>query len=672
MNATRIWFACLCAVLAGGAFAASKDGKPWDVSEKSLKVSDGLECKCWAHEPDVINPAAMDIDEKGRVWVVEGANYRGKNKIRPEGDRVVILEDTEGKGVCTKSTTFVQDTKLLCPLGVCVVGNKVYVSQSPAIWVYTIDETGYKPVGPPEIFLDGFTGINHDHGVHKMMIGPDGRFYFNSGNEGMGGAVVKNGKGELVVDSTGSNPGPRGKQWHGHDKKPGEGYKEGMAFRINMDGTGLETLGYNFRNNYIVTSDSFGTAWQSDNDDDGNQGVRLNYVMEGGDFGFSGWGRDIMRYPTQSAPEAHWHQHYPGVVPNLYHTGGGSPTGIMVYEGDLLPPKFQGALLHCNAGGGWYSYVGAFFTTPYGAGYKTELEEMVTAKDNWWKPSDLCAAPDGAVFIADWYDAQSGGHGMLDDTPGHQQGRIYRLAPAGNKPAQPKLELESVAGQIAALCSANQATRYAGYSKLVTGGAPAIAALKKLYVEAPKPFLRARALWALARTDAGKASIAEALKDSVPEIRITAIRAARLTHEGMVAIANQLIGDPSEQVLRELAIAMLYEPNERAIPVLVKLADRINPALPESPVYNPRKHDNKRDELAALEKERQERVKNKWLIEAIGIGATGREKEVLEAWQKDGQNKDPKLAEVMAWRMNRVIPELASGKPEDPKKKKTN
>ena len=60
-------------------------------------------------------------------------------------------------------------------------------------------------------------------------------------------------------------------------------------------------------------------------------------------------------------------------------------------------------------------------------------------------------------------------------------------------------------------------------------------------------------------------------------------------------------------------------------------------------------------------------MKNKWYIEAVGIGATGREKEVLEAWQKDGKNKDPKVAEIMIWRMNKVLPEMP--KKEAPKKK---
>ena len=347
-------------------YAASKDGKPPEESAKTIKVADGLEATLWAHEPDVINPTNIDIDERGRVWVAEGANYRSKNTIRPEGDRIMILEDSKGTGVCDKATVFYQDKDLICPLGIGVVGNKVYVSMSPKLMVFTIDASGEKPVGPPEILFDCFSGYNYDHGLHKVSIGADGRLYFNSGNAGLSGgdnikmfpraAGIANAHGQGQQRRTGcrfdrQQPRPA-RQTVGTDtkRKAAKATKKARPFRCNIDGTNLETLGYNFRNNYEVTVDSFGTAWQSDNDDDGNQGVRLNFVMEGGDFGYAGWGGVIARYPTQSAQEAHWRQREPGVVPNLYNTGGGSPTGILVYEGDLLPAKYQGALISLQRG----------------------------------------------------------------------------------------------------------------------------------------------------------------------------------------------------------------------------------------------------------------------------------------------------------------------------------
>jgi len=649
---------------------------------KTFKIPDGLEVTLVAAEPNIVNPTNMDIDEKGRIWIVEGANYRGKNKIRPEGDRVVICEDSDGDGVMDKFTTFYQDPTLICPLGIAVIGDKVYVSQSPKMMVFTMDETGTKPKGPPEILFQGFSGYNHDHGLHSAMFGADGRLYFNSGNSGVTGenfgktpegwvadAIIRNGKGEEVVDTTGSHAYPKGNKWRGGVKGPGQGYRQGMAFRCNMDGTGFEVLGHNFRNNYELQADSFCTVWQSDNDDDGNQGVRLNYVMEGGDFGYTGpggWGQDVMRYPTQSQQEAHWHQRQPGIIPNLYNTGGGSPCGVAVYEGDLFGPSFMGGILHVNAGGQWYGYLGLFKPTANAAGFKCELTELAKNDDKFFKPSDVCVGPDGAIYFCDWYDGQSGGHGMTDDKPGMQKGRVYRLAPKGFKATKPVLELGTVEGQIKALCSPNNATRYQGYSKLVAGGEPAQKALQNLYTVAPNSRLKARALWALARLGDGKAAVSAALADKDADIRVTAVRAARMLNMDMISIANQLIKDENFAVLRELAIAMTYQPTDKALDVLVALADRVDPTAPESPVYDPKVRGKSMEKLAEENKERLERVTNRWYLEAVGIGAIGREKELLAAWEAKGANKgNAKLADLLKWRLNKVI---AEAPPKEPKK----
>src|SRR2546423_7262654 len=96
--------------------------------EKALQtftVSDGLEISLWASEPLFVNPTCIDIDHKGRVWVCESVNYRNKLRglktlNRPEGDRIVILEDTTGSGKADKATTFYQSPEMLAPLGVAV------------------------------------------------------------------------------------------------------------------------------------------------------------------------------------------------------------------------------------------------------------------------------------------------------------------------------------------------------------------------------------------------------------------------------------------------------------------------------------------------------------------------------------------------------------------------
>ena len=635
---------------------------------KSLKLAPGLEATLWASEPGLVNPTDIDVDARGRVWVLEAANYRSTFQkwgfLRPEGDRIVILEDTDGDGVCDSYKVFYQGKDLQAPLGICVMGDKVVVSQSPKVMVFEIDATGDKAKGPPTTVLSGFAGIDHDHGVHAGVFGPDGRFYFNSGNEGMKGLVL-GADGKPVVDSTGSELGAKAKQFRGHPKAKGElGYTDGQAFRTDPDFKNVETLGFNFRNNYELAVDSFGTVWQSDNDDDGNQGVRINFVMEGGNFGFKGpkgfdWKRDQPAFPNQTKQEAHWHQRWPGVVPNLLNTGGGSPTGIAVYEGDLLPEQYRGALIHCDAGP---NVVRAYALSPsgsaptgimkngealagatdQGAGYKAVPTDLIKGSDSWFRPSDVCVAPDGALFVADWYDAGVGGHNMNDKDPAdpkmadwhHLHGRIYRVAPAGNKPATPKLDVSTVAGQIAGLRSPNLAVRYLAYTALSKGGADASKALDELFQKDPSPRVRARALWLLARSADGKRHVEAALKDKDENIRVTAFRAARLIKLDVPAVAESLATDPSFGVLREAAIAMNYEPADKAVPVLTKLAARYD-------------------------------GKDRWYLEALGIGAQGKEEAFLAAWAKDHKDADPTVTERLTWRMKKLDPTATAAEGKD-------
>ena len=172
---------CLaCPAPAAGAPAQS-EAEP----ASTLTVPAGLEVTLWAESPRLFNPTAIDVDARGRIWVVEGVNYRkwdGNNPGREhrEGDRVVILEDTDGDGTCDTSRVFVQDADLTSPLGIAVLGERVYVSCSPNLFCY-VDEDGDDVPERRETFLTGFGGFDHDHGLHSLVAGPDGRFFLAAG-----------------------------------------------------------------------------------------------------------------------------------------------------------------------------------------------------------------------------------------------------------------------------------------------------------------------------------------------------------------------------------------------------------------------------------------------------------------------------------------------------------
>lgn len=366
----------------------------------SLEVADGLELTLFAAEPMLVNPTCIDVDAEGRVWVAEAANYRlfNQDEARPEGDRIVVLEDWDGDGKADDARTFYQDPSLQAPLGIAVLGDRVYVAQSPDLF-YLRDTDGDGVADEKKVILTGFGGVDHDHAIHGLVYGPDGWLYFSVGDRGLD-----------VTDKMGN-------RIHAGQDAP---YRAATVLRTDLEGKRLELLAENMRNNYEPALDSFGNIYISDNDDDGNQQTRINYVMEGGSYGY--WPR---RKGDRKLDEVHWNTDRPGTVPPMLKTGFGSPTGMLFYEGDLLPEDYQNTLIHADAGP---RVIRSYRPIPDGAGFSAEMQVLVSAEeDTWFRPSDVCTAPDGSVFIADWYDPGVGGHRMGDVN----RGRIYRLAPVG-------------------------------------------------------------------------------------------------------------------------------------------------------------------------------------------------------------------------------------------------
>ena len=633
----------LASFVASLSFAANPHGIGPEAAVQSLKdfkLAPGLKVSLFASEPMLRNPTDMDVDERGRVWITEGVNYRSSFKpwgtLQPEGDRIVVLEDTDGDGRADKQKTFYQDPSINAALGICVLGNKVIVSDSPHVFVLT-DTDGDGVADQRELLFTGISGFDHDHGVHAFSFGPDGKLYFNMGNEGKQlrrpviralplHGLVTNVLSKPVVDLDGNVVAPGGKP-----------YRMGMVFRCNLDGSQVETLAWNFRNNYEVAVDSFGTMWQSDNDDDGNEAVRINYVMEFGNFGFQdeltgagwrdGWETARLRgVPADKKVFYHWHQSDPGVVPNLLHTGAGSPTGIAVYEGKLLPEIFRNQVMHCDAGP---RVVRAYPVSNDGAGYRAEIRDMASSPDSWFRPSDLCVAPDGSVLIADWNDAGVGGHNMADQKRDAMTGRVYRLGAAEQVGRAPRYDFGGASGCAEALLSPNVATRYLAWTRLNELQGKAEGPLKKIWAKG-EPRMRARALQLLSRINGRTDTyLKEAIADRDSDIRITGLRIARELNSSLLARVSKLQNDASSQVRRECAIALRHNKAAEAAALWAQLAA-------------------------------QHQAGDRWYLEALGIGADGQWDAFLAAWlNKVGNNWNTPAGREIVWRSRAAkTPEL--------------
>ena len=534
--------------------ANSADPAPTHVPPSLFKLSDpDLEISVWAASPMLKNPTNMDTDQHGRIWVAEGVNYRSQSKHQPAGDRIVVLEDTDGDGKADKSWTFVQEPFLLAPMGICVIDNKVIVSMTPDLIVYTDVNRNAKfdpGVDKREVILSGFNGRIHDHSLHSVTVGPDGQWYWNAGNSGAQ-FTDKSGKtfriGSAYDPYYGrTNPGDLGwnpREIAGSKSDDGFVWIGGFAARMNPDGSGVRILGHNFRNSYEQTVTSFGDVFQNDNDDP--PACRVAFLPEGGNAGFcSADGKrswQVDRRPGQSVATAQWRQEDPGTMPSGDVYGGGSPTGIAFAEESALGEKHRNLLLSCEPG---RNTVFGYYPKPDGAGFKLERFDFLTTNPEGkfvgsdfiggattvtrelhtlFRPSDVMVGADGAIYVADWFDPRVGGHATMDETLG---GTIYRIAPKGFKPTVPKVDLSTPEGAVAALRSTAVNVRGAAFSAVKEHGSKAQPALEKLLKD-EQPHIRARAIWLLSHLPRAKARLLELMADKDDNIRLTTLRAIR-------------------------------------------------------------------------------------------------------------------------------------------------
>ena len=208
-------------------------------------------------------------------------NYRRfRNEQFPErtaGDRILVLEDTDHDGRADKSTTFYQGRDIDSAHGICLLPDphsntiRALVSAKDSVFFLT-DQDGDLEADGKEILFTGIDGVEHDHGIHAFVFGPDGKLYFNFGNEGK---RIRDGRGRRLSTRPATKSPPTGSR-----------IRREWSFAAMSTVASSRPWAGTFRNSWEVAVDSFGTLWQSDNDDDGNRGTRINFVLEFGNYGY--------------------------------------------------------------------------------------------------------------------------------------------------------------------------------------------------------------------------------------------------------------------------------------------------------------------------------------------------------------------------------------------------
>jgi len=374
---------------------------------KSFTVPDDLEMEQVLAEPIVRQPVFLNFDERGRMWVVQYLQYPAPAGLTPVShdnfwravydkvpeppprgvrgrDKITIHEDTDGDGVFDKHTTFIDGLNITTA---CVKGRGgVWVLNPPYLLFYPDKNGDDVPDGDAVVHLEGF-GLEDTHSVvNSLRWGPDGWLYAAQGSTVT--ANVRRPGETNAVYSQGQNI------WRYHpETRRYEVFSEGggNAFGVEFDDQGRLFSGHN-------GGDTRGFHYM--------QGAYLRKGFE--------------KHGELSNPYAF------GYFPHMDGTKGERFThNFILYHGGALPERYNGKLFGIEPLQG---RVVLSDITPEGSTFKTrDIERVVTSSDSWFRPVDIKAGPDGAIYIADWYDRQVTHTRNQEGNIDTSNGRIYRL-----------------------------------------------------------------------------------------------------------------------------------------------------------------------------------------------------------------------------------------------------
>lgn len=364
-------------------------------AQKHFVVDPGFEMRLFAAEPDIINPVAMSWDERGRLWVIELFQYPEKAAPGTRGkDRIKILDDTNNDGRADKVTVFAEGLDLATGI---VIGNGgAYVGQAPEL-LFLQDTNGDDIADKRTVLLTGFALRDTHETVNGFTWGPDGWIYFTHG--------VFN---------------------YSNVRAPGQEETEGNPFDAAI------ARYHPLRKKFEIFADGTSNPWGLDFDRTGNAFVsacvidHLFHMSPGGVYarqaGSPGW-----KYGYDLLPSIVDHRHFRAAY-----------AGVQILSSDQFPAKYQGNIVMGNIHG---NSINRDRLIPVGSSWKGEDEpDLVKTDDGWFRPVSEQIGPDGALWIADWYDKYPCYQNALADPKGvdRKLGRIWRLVYTGDKPGAPR------------------------------------------------------------------------------------------------------------------------------------------------------------------------------------------------------------------------------------------
>src|SRR5262245_5944275 len=357
-----------------------------------MKVPDGWEVKLFAAEPDVINPIAFTIDEKGRVWVVECYEYP---KRTPPGkmprDRIIILEDTKGTGKADKRTVWAEGkdfpTRFDLATGIEVGHGGVFLGAAPYLW-FLQDTKGTGHADKFEILLKGFGSQDTHETLNTLNWGPDGRLY---GLHGVftNSEVVRNDAKALSPDDPEASAAVRAPPIAGASGSPGAPVKiNGGVWRYDVRTRKFE-----------VFAEGTSNPWGMDFDSNGNCFLcccvipHLFHIVPGG----------IYKRQAGASYNPYCYGYLNEICDHTFHKESGwAHAGLLCLDNENVPEEFRtsvifGSIHGCSIKRNILERRGSTFVAH-------KAPDFLVSGDKNFRPINMRWGPDGSIYVIDWHD----------------------------------------------------------------------------------------------------------------------------------------------------------------------------------------------------------------------------------------------------------------------------
>jgi len=539
---------------------AGSDPLPPLVAWKKLHTQDDLVIEQIAHEPEVQQPLHISFDERGRMWVVNYRQYpfpaglkiveydryiRAKfDKVPPPppnhfkgADKITIHTD-DGSGKFAQVKTFVDGLNIAT--SVLHGRGGVWVMNPPYLLFYPVKNRDGVPDGDPVVHLSGF-GLEDTHAVASNLLwGPDGWIYGTQGSTCTAKVKVEIEKQTTTTDFLGQAI------WRYHPEK--------HIFEIFAEGGG-NTFGLEFDDAGRAYS---GTNWGK---------YRGLYYVQGGYY-IKGWGK---HGPLTNPYALGFFDHMPhtGNADRLTHT-------FIVYGGGALPERFNAKIIGPNP---LQRRVSVTKLEPDGSSYKTVEEPfLVTSDDGWFRPVDLKAGPDGALYIADLYENRIS-HVDPRDNWHRESGRVYRVRAKDAKPLEP-FDLSKKTGPelVELLRSKNKWMRQTALRLLYDRKDASLIRLLRLELNDCRGQDALEILWALnACGGLDEEALVRGMTHIPADVRRWAVRMAGDQNEVTPIVAERMLrmarGEIDPQVRSQLASSAKRLPPESGLPIALALLE---------------------------------------------------------------------------------------------------